>query len=167
MTEIFDYLFLGSKKDCFSHSFLITNSINCVISISIDHIPFPKEFNVLRLAFDDIPTLDLTPFFEQSVAFIEKNKDHGKILVHCTKGVSRSASVVLYYLMFITNKTLKESFTFLAKKRPIIHPNLGFFLQLLEYEKESGLSPEPSFHPWEYFKCSKEKYLREWSLDSY
>lgn len=49
--------------------------------------------------------------------------------------MSRSVSVVLAYLMKEHNQTLKEAYTFVKDKRPIIRPNKAFVDQLLSYEK--------------------------------
>ncbi len=51
-------------------------------------------------------------------------------------GVSRSATIVLAYLMKYHHNTLKEAFYFLIEKRPQVWPNEGFLLQLLRYETE-------------------------------
>ncbi len=59
-----------------------------------------------------------------------------RCLVHCAAGVSRSATIVLAYLMKYHHNTLKEAFYFLIEKRPQIWPNEGFLLQLLRYETE-------------------------------
>lgn len=59
-----------------------------------------------------------------------------KVLVHCRLGVSRSASVVLAYLLKTTNQTLKEVFQFVKHKRPIIKPNPSFIKQLMYLERK-------------------------------
>jgi len=51
-------------------------------------------------------------------------------------GISRSATIVLAYLMKYHHNTLREAFYFLIEKRPQIWPNEGFLLQLLRYETE-------------------------------
>jgi protein-tyrosine phosphatase len=51
-------------------------------------------------------------------------------------GVSRSATIVLAYLMKYHHNTLKEAYLYLAEKRPQICPNEGFLIQLIRYEDE-------------------------------
>ena len=53
----------------------------------------------------------------------------GKVFVHCFKGVSRSATIVLAYLMVRNNLDLMEAVRVLRAKRKI-HPNDGFIRQL-------------------------------------
>lgn len=55
----------------------------------------------------------------------------GKILVHCHVGVSRSATVVLAYLMLKRNMTLVEAINKVKAGRGII-PNRGFLRQLID-----------------------------------
>lgn len=54
----------------------------------------------------------------------------GKILVHCQVGVSRSATIVLAYLMLKQNMTLAEAIK-KVKERRGIYPNQGFLKQLI------------------------------------
>lgn len=53
----------------------------------------------------------------------------GKVLVHCTVGVSRSATLVLAYLMIRQNLTLVEAIKTVKDHRGVI-PNRGFLRQL-------------------------------------
>jgi protein-tyrosine phosphatase len=50
-------------------------------------------------------------------------------------GVSRSATVIIAYLMNKWTMTLEEALRHLITVRPIVNPNKGFIIQLLEYEK--------------------------------
>jgi protein-tyrosine phosphatase len=54
-------------------------------------------------------------------------------------GVSRSAAIVVAYLMKEHRKSLPEALDFLKSKRKIIHPNGGFLQQLRKYALELGL----------------------------
>lgn len=55
----------------------------------------------------------------------------GKILVHCHVGVSRSATIVLAYLMLKHNMILVEAVKHVKQGRMII-PNRGFLRQLID-----------------------------------
>ncbi|XP_047617898.1 dual specificity phosphatase 29 isoform X1 [Phacochoerus africanus] len=86
---------------------------------------------------DDLPTFDLSIFFYPAAAFIDAalRYEHNKILVHCAMGRSRSATLVLAYLMIHRNMTLVDAIRQVAKNRCVL-PNRGFLKQLRELDKQ-------------------------------
>ena len=56
------------------------------------------------------------------------------VLVNCMAGISRSATIVIAYLMTKQNLTFQEAFNFVKSKRSIINPNESFITQLIEYD---------------------------------
>lgn len=58
------------------------------------------------------------------------------VLVHCEMGISRSATVVIAYLMSALKMTLFEGYQYVLERRPVIRPNSSFMKQLKEYEKK-------------------------------
>ena len=73
-----------------------------------------------------MPKEDLLQYFDSCVAYIEEGiKEGGNVLVHCAMGVSRSATVVVAFLM--KNKGMKrdEAIDWVKSKRHI-NPNKGF-----------------------------------------
>ncbi|KAK4164678.1 protein-tyrosine phosphatase-like protein [Cladorrhinum sp. PSN259] len=60
----------------------------------------------------------------------------GKVLVHCSEGVSRSGAVVVGYLMKKEGKTLKEALKFVKRRRRVVQPRRSFLEQLKVWEKE-------------------------------
>lgn len=56
-----------------------------------------------------------------------------KIFVHCAAGRSRSASLVVLFIMRYKRMSLKEAFKLVQRKRPIVYPNEGFRLQMAKY----------------------------------
>ena len=55
-------------------------------------------------------------------------------MVHCAVGRSRSASVVLAYLMLFCDISLVEGLALLRARRPIALPNIGFVAALVAME---------------------------------
>lgn len=81
----------------------------------------------------DHRNIDLTDIFEDTYKNIAENPDK-MVLVHCQNGVSRSVSIVLYYLMKI-GMHLREAINYLKSKRTqYVRPNIGFFKQLISHE---------------------------------
>ncbi|NXR07125.1 DS13B phosphatase, partial [Semnornis frantzii] len=85
-------------------------------------------------AFDD-PSFDLSIFFYDAANFIGKalNTSGGKVFVHCAMGVSRSASLVLAFLMIHENLTLVDALKTVSAHRDIC-PNSGFLSQLRDLD---------------------------------
>ncbi len=86
---------------------------------------------------DDTTRCNIKAHFEPCTAFIDKHRKQGiSVYVHCAAGVSRSASIVIAYLMKAFNMSYANAFSQLKACRPIIDPNLGFRKQLKVYEEE-------------------------------
>ncbi|XP_044514982.1 dual specificity protein phosphatase 13-like [Gracilinanus agilis] len=81
-------------------------------------------------AFDDC-AFDLSVFFHEAANFIQGALEtpEGKVLVHCAMGLSRSATLVLAFLMLRKHLTLVEALKTVSVHRNIC-PNLGFLSQL-------------------------------------
>ena len=62
------------------------------------------------------------------------------VLVHCLAGMSRSATIVIAYLIATTPMTVGEATEFVRSKRKIIRPNHGFVKQLEQYERRHFVS---------------------------
>ncbi|XP_043912678.1 dual specificity phosphatase 29 [Protopterus annectens] len=84
---------------------------------------------------EDIPSFDLSQFFYSAAKFIDTalSKPENNILVHCAMGRSRSATLVLAYLMIYKNMTVVDAIEQVIKHRCIL-PNRGFLKQLRELD---------------------------------
>uniref|UniRef100_A0A672GP83 Dual specificity protein phosphatase n=1 Tax=Salarias fasciatus TaxID=181472 RepID=A0A672GP83_SALFA len=86
---------------------------------------------------DDSPSFDLSCYFFPSAEYIQKALDStagkSRVLVHCAVGVSRSATLVLAYLMIHHHYTLLEAIN-KVKEHRWIFPNRGFLKQLCALE---------------------------------
>ncbi len=49
-----------------------------------------------------------------------------KVLVHCQAGISRSVTLVLYWLMTRKGMTFNDAFEYIKTRRNIANPNSGF-----------------------------------------
>jgi len=71
-----------------------------------------------------------------------------RVLVHCHKGVSRSSSIVLAYLISKSGlgMTMSEASRLVKSSRQVAKPNLGFIKQLYRWEiKHHGVESFDSF----------------------
>uniref|UniRef100_K7GFE6 Dual specificity protein phosphatase n=1 Tax=Pelodiscus sinensis TaxID=13735 RepID=K7GFE6_PELSI len=83
----------------------------------------------------DLPSFDLSQFFYSAADFIDAalQDPRNKILVHCAMGRSRSATLVLAYLIIYKNMTIVQAIEQVLQHRCIL-PNRGFLKQLRELD---------------------------------
>lgn len=73
-------------------------------------------------------------YFHETNEFLDSAfREGGKVLVHCHGGVSRSASIVIAYLIYSQNLDFEKALSLVQLRRPIALPNTGFQRQLKEY----------------------------------
>ncbi|CAD8162152.1 unnamed protein product [Paramecium pentaurelia] len=129
-------LFLGNLDCLINQQILETNNINCILSICTEEkIIVGPKYQQIYLDIHDNMNSQISKVFERSYLFIENAlKSQQNVLIHCAAGISRSATLVLAYLMKTYQQTLEQALRFLKQKRPYVRPNPGFLLQLLDYE---------------------------------
>lgn len=92
---------------------------------------FSQDINMNDILFDMVKLID---------KYLTNNR---KVFVNCFAGVSRSATVVIAYLIYKQNLTYQEAYDFLKSKRYIISPNSNFANQLIKLEKKlRDLNPQ-------------------------
>ena len=67
----------------------------------------------------------------------EGRRNGNGVLVHCQAGISRSATVVIAFLMKHEGLTLNDAYKLVKEKRPVISPNINFMGCLVKFEKTS------------------------------
>lgn len=152
-SEIFKGLFLGSWLDADSIEELKNRNVKRVLNVA-EECPVSSScqkgiadgaIKVMKLDLRDHSDEDIASHFSDALRFMHEGivRNEG-VLVHCRQGVSRSATIVLAYLMEYgakdangqsTPMTYAAAFDYVKEKRPFISPNLGFVLALHEVEK--------------------------------
>jgi protein-tyrosine phosphatase len=51
-----------------------------------------------------------------------------RILVHCHQGISRSATIIIAYVMRRDRLTLQKAYELVKSRRELVFPNYGFWL---------------------------------------
>ncbi|KAJ8927968.1 hypothetical protein NQ314_019493 [Rhamnusium bicolor] len=141
MQEIIPGVFLGPFTSAQKHC-LLENGIKYIICVRQDveaHFIKPQisdpSFTYLTLDIADNVTENIIRFFPKVRQFIDEALGNNcKILVHGNNGNSRSATLVLAYIMEKFGLSSSEALQFVKEKRSSVNPNEGFRAQLIEYE---------------------------------
>ncbi|KAL3114202.1 hypothetical protein niasHT_014046 [Heterodera trifolii] len=137
ISEINDHLFL-SGAGVLRPEKLKQKGITCVVNATVEeptaNLP---GIDSVRIRIEDSPFARLDHYFDQTADKIKSVKERGgNTLVHCVAGVSRSATLCIAYLMKHERMSLRQAYHYVKSARPIIRPNLGFWQQLVEYERK-------------------------------
>ncbi|CAF0863959.1 unnamed protein product [Rotaria sp. Silwood1] len=92
-----------------------------------------KGFSII-----DSPAYKIGKHFEDAIQFLEEalNNNKNRVYVHCQQGISRSATLIIAYLLHTyEHMSLFDAFQLVAARRRI-WPNDGFCRHLLQLEKE-------------------------------
>jgi protein-tyrosine phosphatase len=84
-----------------------------------------------RFIIEDDEDENITAYCHTVHAIISRALQKKKnVMVHCKAGMSRSAALVIAYLMIENKWQYEDAYEYVKKKRPIIAPNEGFVRQL-------------------------------------
>ncbi|XP_048835360.1 dual specificity protein phosphatase 19a [Brienomyrus brachyistius] len=129
------YLLLASQDVAHDLDTLKELKVSHILNVGygVENI-FPDLFVYKTLNILDLPETDITSYFHETSQFIDQVKaEEGVVLIHCNAGVSRSAAIVIGYLMSREGLAFDAAFALVKAARPAIRPNLGFYEQLKDY----------------------------------
>lgn len=136
--EIVSNVFLSevsfAKNTYGLHKLGITHIVNCCEGNAPTQVPtcaayYEDKFSYLGIPCIDTETYNISQHFESTYEFINNALiQNGRVLVHCREGISRSATIVIAYLMYRGVDMLQAVRS--VKDRRSIFPNDGFLQQL-------------------------------------
>ena len=133
-SHIIDNIYLGSAYNVSSVDTLNKYEIKRILNVTKE-IPcmFPEQFTYKSIQVKDTRDSFLDAHLEDAYQFIIKSPEK-QVIVHCYMGSSRSATIVLYYLMKKYNKTYEEALEFVRNKRSCVNLNKNFASELQKLE---------------------------------
>jgi protein-tyrosine phosphatase len=121
MDVIIDYqLYIGDYR--YSHKSIVLPKIVSIVNCT-KNLPFAYEHNAAkRIPVDDLNDDEnndvMTSYLPDICDFIDREIQSGKkVVVHCQQGLSRSASVIVAYLMKYKHMPMTEAIELVRKKR--------------------------------------------------
>jgi dual specificity phosphatase 12 len=153
-------LYIGGLYALYQTDLIAAAGITHVLSV-IDYDPLLQEkFHHLKhyhIRADDDPNEDLLQHFKVTNAYIDEGLKNGGVFIHCAMGKSRSATMVVAYLMWRDGKTWEEALEQLCEGRPVCDPNIGFKEQLGVYQEILKAKEEKDADAI-YWKWLKERF---------
>lgn len=119
------------KATPFRDTFPLANVSRAKTGTEPEYIHVPWEHNT-----------DIVPDLLRLVKLIDDRVQHGKrVLIHCQCGVSRSATLVVAYVIFKNpSMSVQEAYDTVKKRSRWIGPNMNLIMQLQEFRSSLGRS---------------------------
>ncbi|KAF8081288.1 hypothetical protein N665_0894s0005 [Sinapis alba] len=128
-------VYVGDDQDLQGREFAINSALpSGNLLYSLEHTGKDLKFTRMAVFAYDQEWENLLDFFDICLDFIDAGRKDKGVLVHCFDGESRSAAMVIAYLMRTEKLSCKDA---LASLKQVAHakPNLGFVKQLDLFER--------------------------------
>lgn len=137
ISEITEHLLL-SGANVLKLDKLRRKKITCIVNATVEEpSTYISGIDYLKISIEDSPFARIDQYFDIVADKIKAVKDRGgRTLVHCVAGVSRSATLCMIYLVKHERMTLRQAYHYVKSARPVIKPNLGFWRQMIAYERK-------------------------------
>ena len=130
--EIIDNIWLGNCSSAENVKDLKDKGIKKILTVMDQTGPEYKEedgFIHKKYEIRDFEDKNIIQYFGECLKFM---KGEEKILVHCRAGASRSATIVIAYLMWTKKMEYGKALQFVKDKRFIVREQLKMFEKLLK-----------------------------------
>ncbi|CAG2103495.1 unnamed protein product [Medioppia subpectinata] len=158
-------LHLGNRLVATDVCKLFARKITDVLTVMDEPIDVDKRIAGIRyhhIDAEDNARQDLLTHFDNTYDIIDGCRQLGhSVLVHCRAGVSRSAAVVIAYLMRKRQLPFHDALELVRNCRPIIRPNEGFMDQLRLFERMDYRlnANDRQFRQWLWRLCANRDRL--------
>jgi len=134
MSLIVDNLFLSSISEIRNNADMMRKtSLHINAAEEVDYKFVSNSLTRIDLNWSDSPMQNVNEnaILIHLVKMMDTYLSCGKqVLVNCFAGISRSATIVIAYLMYKNKWGLEDAVSFVRSKRYFINPNYGFLYQL-------------------------------------
>jgi len=143
-------LYVGSMAAVHDSDLLHLHDISHLVQVlEVPWMPQPEDAGAglacYPIDIEDDSAAALQPHLEAACDYISASLGRGdNVLVHCQQGVSRSAAVVIAYLIRERSMTYDAAFDLVKRRRQCIKPNSGFVKTLREWESACKIPPGPA-----------------------
>lgn len=137
-TKFFNRIFLGNAYNARNFYELEKQNIGLIINCSND-IPhyFQESFEYQRVSVQDKLEENILPYLNTMADsihnYLQRNPKKN-ILIHCFMGSSRSATILMAYIIKYKGYSRRDTMNFLRNERDLVNLNIDFFEQLGEFE---------------------------------
>lgn len=133
-------LYLGDRYVAKDKRWLVQNGFTHVVNCAEGaheyqvntgpHFYSGTSIKYMGIPGHDRPSWNIGVYFEDAARFINRAvSSGGKVLVHCVVGISRSATIVIAYIMIFKRMRALEALKYVFARRRV-YPNMGFMLHL-------------------------------------
>ncbi|GMI41046.1 hypothetical protein TeGR_g1936 [Tetraparma gracilis] len=138
-TLIATRLYLGNMYDALDPA-VRTRYGDPKFMVNCTTVPYNLDGILVRqMNIEDNEEEDIGAHLPSQTSFIESSLASGTVLVHCEHGVSRSATVVIAFLMKERHITAIEALRHVRELRPLVCPNEAFLEALCDWERLCGI----------------------------
>jgi len=142
-SKILECLYLGGEADARNEDFVKNERIGLIVNVATE-VECAKHDGVMHMRFPikDLVETNQHDTFEKIFVIIDIASRSGvKALIHCSRGRSRSATIVIAYLMSRKNWTLAQALQFVKEKRSLVSPHKYLQVQLRVFENHLQRRP--------------------------
>ena len=144
-TEILPGIYLGNAYNASNYRTIDKFNIKTIVNVSKE-LPNFFEKNT-SIQYFQIPIKDdsenhLSEFIRPAIDFLDLNgpyDENNSVLIHCYMGSSRSASIVLLYLIYKYQYSYSSALELLRARRPIVNINTNFLKDIYDFYYEEPL----------------------------
>jgi len=160
MTQITPWLYIGGQEFSAGLQHLMKMGISHVLNVTAEVANhYPQYFVYQRIPLKDSTDADSLIKYPTAAKFLKRVWDaRGKVLVHCSQGVSRAPTMVIAYLVQVQGIALSDAYDFVVSLRPRVNINRKFLLDLSRWELQHHGHSSVMYHKdWQFYEYNMMK----------